>query len=70
MDQPQTRFTKTSDGVSIAYCTIGRGPSIVNMPMMPTTHIDLEWNVEAMRESLESVAAVGSIVRYDGRPRQ
>lgn len=67
MDQPQIRYTKTSDGVSIAYFAIGSGRTLVYMPPMPWTHIELEWNVDDLRRAAETVAQAGKYIRYDGR---
>jgi class 3 adenylate cyclase len=67
MEQPQIRYTKTSDGVSIAYFAIGSGRTLVYMPPAPWTHIELEWKVDDLRRGAEAVAQVGRYVRYDGR---
>ncbi len=67
MDQPQIRYTKTSDGVSIAYFAIGSGRTLVYMPPMPWTHIELEWKVDDLRLGAEAAARAGRYVRYDGR---
>ena len=67
MDQPQIRYTKTGDGVSIAYFAIGSGRTLVYMPPMPTTHVELEWQVEDLRRGAEGAARAGRFVRYDGR---
>ncbi len=67
MEQPQIRYTKTSDGVSIAYYAIGRGPALVYMPPMPITHVELEWKVDDLRETHEAAARMSTFIRYDGR---
>src|SRR6185295_18752887 len=67
MEQPQIRYAKTSDGVSIAYYAIGHGPSLVYMPPMPFTHLELEWKVDDLREAHEAAARAATFVRYDGR---
>jgi hypothetical protein len=65
--KPEIRFCKTSEGVSIAYYAIGHGPAIVNMPMMPTTYLELAWKVDDTREGTERAAALATVVHYDGR---
>jgi len=67
VEQPQIRYTKTSDGANIAYFAIGRGPTLVYMPPMPWTHVELEWQVDDLRRGAEAVAHAGRYVRYDGR---
>lgn len=64
MDRPQTRYTKTSDGVSIAYWDIGSGQPIVTVPRMPATHVELEWGVQLRARTL----AVSSPVFFAGEP--
>ena len=65
--EPQIRYTKTSDGVSIAYYAIGRGPALVYMPPMPMTHLELERKVDDLREAHEAAARASTFIRYDGR---
>src|SRR5690349_5027170 len=67
MEQPQIRYTKTSDGVSIAYYAMGRGLPLVYMPPMPFTHLELEMKVDELREAHEAGARVSTFIRYDGR---
>ena len=61
MDQPQIRYTKTSDGVSIAYFAIGSGRPLVYMPPMPTTHVELEWQVEDLRRGAEGARCARTV---------
>jgi class 3 adenylate cyclase len=67
MEQPQIRFTRTSDVASIAYYAIGHGPAIVQMPTLPASHVELDWRVEGLRLVRERLAATATLVRYDGR---
>ena len=67
MAEPQIRYTKTSDGVSIAYYAMGRGPALVYMAPMPMTHLELEWKVDDLREAHEAAARASTFIRYDGR---
>jgi hypothetical protein len=39
--EPQIRYAKTSDGVSIAYATMGHGLPFVSLPVVPDCHIGL-----------------------------
>ncbi len=67
MAEPQIRYTKTSDGVSIAYYAMGRGLPFVYIPPMPWTHLELEWKIDSLREGYETIARASTFVRYDGR---
>jgi class 3 adenylate cyclase len=65
--QPQIRYAKTPDGVSIAYYAIGSGPAVVYLPPTPFTHVELEWNVPELREAMQALASAVTLVRYDSR---
>jgi class 3 adenylate cyclase len=66
--EPQVQYAKTKDGVNIAYWTIGEGtPPLVEMPTIPFSHIQAEWEVPEVRAFYERLAARRKLVRYDGR---
>ena len=46
MDTPPIRYAKTSDGVSIAFWTLGDGePPLIMSPPLGWSHISLELRV-------------------------
>ena len=66
--EPQIQYAKTSDGVSIAYYTIGEGaPPLVYLAEPFLSHVQLEWQAPEMRSWYERLADKRMIVRYDGR---
>jgi class 3 adenylate cyclase len=65
--EPRIQYAKTADGVSIAFWTLGEGPPIVQMPGLPWSHIQLEWQNPGFRRWYESVAEKRKLVRYDWR---
>jgi class 3 adenylate cyclase/pimeloyl-ACP methyl ester carboxylesterase len=68
MIEPQVRYATTSDGVAIAYWSIGEGPAIVMPPPSPPfSHITEEWQIPEWRHWYEHLAEHFQIVRYDGR---
>jgi DNA-binding CsgD family transcriptional regulator/pimeloyl-ACP methyl ester carboxylesterase len=67
MGAPLIRYTKTSDGVSIAYWRLGNGAPVVQLPSFPHSHILKEWEIPAQRRMFEMAASDGTFVRYDGR---
>jgi len=67
MDLPLVRHVTTTDGVSIAYWTLGEGPPLVDLPPLPHNHIRLEREFPEMRRGYELAAAERTVVRYDGR---
>lgn len=64
---PRIRFASASDGVSIAYCTLGQGPPLVLMPAILFSHLEKMWELRQLREGLERLAEGRTVVRYDNR---
>jgi DNA-binding CsgD family transcriptional regulator/pimeloyl-ACP methyl ester carboxylesterase len=67
MDAPPIRFVQTTDGVSIAYWKMGDGPAMVQMPALPHSHIQLEWEIPDWRRGYELGVSALTVLRYDGR---
>ena len=67
MDAPPIQYTRTSDGVNIAYWTLGEGPPllIVNLPVM--SHLQREWEVETLRKFYEGLASRFQLIRFSTR---
>jgi class 3 adenylate cyclase len=65
--EPRIQYAKTADGVSIAFWTLGEGLRLVQMPSLPWSHIQLEWQDPGWRRWYERVAEKRKLVRYDGR---
>jgi class 3 adenylate cyclase len=65
--EPQVQYAKTTDGVSIAYVTLGAGAPLVYTPAGPLTNMQMELEVPAWRSYLELLAQKRMVVRYDNR---
>src|SRR6266508_935822 len=65
--EPRIQYAKTSDGVNIAYWTMGEGMSFVAMPLRPSSHIQGEWRLPQYRATYEAWAQNRQLIRYDGR---
>src|SRR3972149_2255536 len=65
--EPRIQYAQTADGVSIAFWTIGEGKPLVVMPVMPFSHIQLEWQMPEYRHWYQRLAEGRKVVRYDGR---
>ena len=65
--EPRIQYAQTSDGVSIAFWTLGEGMPLVHMPNIPFSHIRTEWQVRELRQYDECLAQKRKLVRYDGR---
>ncbi len=64
--EQQIGFCTTSDGVRIAYATIGAGPPLVYVCGWPG-HLELEWEHPFARAFLEELATGLTVIRYDMR---
>ncbi len=65
--EPRIQYAKTSDGVNIAYCTMGEG-----QPLVYTSNVwgDIHWylhNEPTRREVDRLIASGWRVVRYDSR---
>ena len=64
--EPSIQYAKTSDGVSIAFWTLGEGMPFVQMPF-PFSHLQLDWQHREGRSWGEHLAKKRQMVWYDGR---
>lgn len=60
------RFCTTTDGVRIAYATVGEGPPLVYVCGWPQS-LDLEWEMANSRAFIEDLAKGFTLIRYDMR---
>ena len=67
MDAPPIRYAKTSDGVSIAFWTMGEGHPFVVMAMNCYSHIQMEAQWPRWRAWYDRVARGRKVVRFDPR---
>ena len=65
--EPPIQYSRTSDGVDIAYWAFGEGVPLVAMPSLPWSHLQLEWSIPAVRRWYERLGKDRLLVRYDGR---
>lgn len=62
----QIRFCKTTDGVRLAYATVGGGPPLVKAANW-LSHVEYDWRTPVWRPLFERLARHHRFVRYDGR---
>src|SRR5689334_5930831 len=66
--EPEIRYTTTSDGVSIAYYTMGEGHPLVIASTMLWSHLQLELpRVGEFYRSGQGLGRGMQVVRYDAR---
>ncbi len=64
--EQQIRFCTTSDGVRIAYATLGEGSPLVFVRGW-VSHLELDWEFAGSRQLYEGYAEEFRVVRYDKR---
>ena len=67
MEQPDIHFTTTSDGVTIAYWSIGEGPPLILTHHFALSHAEMEWTVPSMASFYRAVAQDHRLIRFDPR---
>jgi class 3 adenylate cyclase len=65
--EPQIQYTRTSDGVSIAYYAFGSGPTLIATAAHLGMSISGDWRIEPIRRIAELTARRWIYVRYDPR---
>jgi len=64
--EPRIQYAKTSDGVNIAYWTLGEGTPLVHLSVA-FSHAQLEWQTPECRRWYERLADGRKLVRFDYR---
>jgi DNA-binding CsgD family transcriptional regulator len=69
MNAPPIQYARTSDGISIAYSTVGEGKALVSMPGVPFRHMSLRWTLSLEdRQVAQLLASRGrQLVDFDPR---
>jgi len=68
VDLPETRYARTSDGVSIAYQVVSEGPiDIVSIPSAFVSNMEIAWEWPYLREFINGLAARGRLLLFDRR---
>ena len=62
----EMRYCTTSDGVRLAYATIGSGPPLVKASNW-LTHLDFEWDSPIWRHWWAALSRHHRVIRYDER---
>ena len=62
--EPQIQYVTTSDGVSIAYYTMGEGPVLLWL-MSPWSHLETEWRLDLFRAGYLGATEQFTLVRLD-----
>jgi pimeloyl-ACP methyl ester carboxylesterase/class 3 adenylate cyclase len=66
MSTPTTRYAN-SDGVSIAYQSVGDGPIALVLVLGFATHLELQWELPAMAGFLARLSSFSRLIVFDKR---
>ncbi|HTG47948.1 MAG TPA: adenylate/guanylate cyclase domain-containing protein [Actinomycetota bacterium] len=67
MDVPETRYARTTDGISIAYHTVGDGPIDFVWLHAFMGSLEVVWEHELMRSLTTKLATFARVIRHDMR---
>jgi len=65
--EPRIQYTKTADGVNIAFWTLGKGMPFVQTPVAVCGVLQVEWQIPPVRAWDERMAQKRMLVKYDSR---
>jgi len=65
--EPSIQYTRTTDGVNIAYWSIGEGLPVIQVPPIPWSNLKSEWEDAGHRSWYERNAQGRRLIRYDSR---
>jgi class 3 adenylate cyclase len=65
--EPRIQYAQTKDGIGIAYYTVGKGIPLVEMPLMPWSHIQLQPQLPEWVRWTDRLSEKRMVVRYDPR---
>ncbi len=65
--EPRIQYTKTSDGVGIAYYQMGDGPTLVSVSGILWSHLRRQWPFQEYHRRGRGLGKGLRVVRYDSR---
>jgi class 3 adenylate cyclase len=66
-DYPETRYTKTADGVHVAYQVFGDGPIDILFVLGWVTHIERMWDEPNFRRFFTRLSSIARVMVFDKR---
>ena len=64
---PDLNFATAADGVSIAWTSIGSGPTLIHLPGIPFSNVEGEWQIPVLQRAFSALGEQLRLIRYDGR---
>src|ERR1700745_3281279 len=67
MRTPPVMHARSSDGVSLALTVTGDGPTVVFVPWVPFSNLQLAWSNPLLSSVYEALGRRCTLIHYDGR---
>jgi class 3 adenylate cyclase/pimeloyl-ACP methyl ester carboxylesterase len=67
MPDPPIRYTRTEDGLDIAFWEMGDGPAMVMTSPVNYSHVEMELRIAPLRQWYERLAERWRVIRFDAR---
>ena len=64
---PDLNFATAADGVSIAWSSIGSGPTLIHLPGVPFSNVEGEWRIPVLQDTFGQLGREVRLIQYDGR---
>jgi pimeloyl-ACP methyl ester carboxylesterase/DNA-binding CsgD family transcriptional regulator len=64
---PDLSFATSADGVSIAWTSLGSGPTLVHLPGVPFSNVEAEWRSPILRRAFTTLGERLRFIQFDGR---
>jgi pimeloyl-ACP methyl ester carboxylesterase/DNA-binding CsgD family transcriptional regulator len=64
---PDLSFATSADGVSIAWTSLGSGPTLVHLPGVPFSNVEAEWRSPILRRAFTALGERIRFIQFDGR---
>ena len=65
--QPRIQYARTADGANLAFWALGEGSPLIQMPSIPFSHVQMEWEDPDWHAWYEAISPGFKLVRYDTR---
>ncbi len=63
----QIRFTRSAEGVRLAWASTGRGEPVIVKAATWLSHLEFDWGSAVWQHLLQAMSDIGTFVRYDER---
>ena len=65
--KPLVARTRTQDGVSIVWSSVGEGPALIHLPGVPFSNREAEWQIPVLQRAFAGLGHDLRFIQYDGR---